>query len=521
MKKKKIIKGILFCSLSALALSLFLMKDAFLHAEEDTPISISTEDTQDMDGISADNHDKEIMPLGMQTITLTLNEATNTPITDVTVKINNVDYTYSSSDLVNNVLTLTVADHAAQIIELDSPSYYFEPAYIMIDAGNIQANYNIQAFAGHRPEIGGTYTANQDGEHKEQYSNDDTVSVTIATSYPMYRIFYRIAGEWKMSENDQITVNALSTEAHEVEVAYFVQQYYPNEPEPSLGMYLEPENPDILTVSFAAKDGLNDMPEPPDTPEIGTPSDDPDNPDDPGDADKPSDPDAPDEPSDPTDPDTPSTPGNEDEAFVDEEGNTYADADVELVVEEMTDHEKYQSVIADYSEYKDIPKEQITYYQARLMAQDIRVQPNGVYNLILPYPQNASEEKEFVVYQFKDGDIDQAALLEYTLQADGIHVQVDNVSAFVIGWKDADDKSEVNDPQDDNTEDDNNRQEETDTLETNLPNQQVDTTYSSTDTTGGVNTGDITTASLWIVTGICAYFIIAAIIRKKSDSYHC
>ncbi len=194
MEKKNIIKGILFCGLSALALSLFLVKDEFLHAEEETPISINTEDTQDMDGISEDNHDEEIMPLGMQTITLTLNEATNTPIKDVTVKINNVNYTYSGSDLVNNVLTLTVADNAAQIIELDSPSYYFEPAYIMIDAGNIQDNYDLQAFAGHRPEIGGTYTANQDGEHKEQYNNDDTVYVTIATSYPMYKFFYLIAG---------------------------------------------------------------------------------------------------------------------------------------------------------------------------------------------------------------------------------------------------------------------------------------------------------------------------------------
>ena len=249
-------------------------------------------------------------------------------------------------------------------------------------------------------------------------------------------------------------------------MAYDVVYFYPDVQEPNDDSFNEPNDPERISVKFAAADDSG--------------NNDPDNPDG---------------------PDNPTDTDQEEESFIGEDGNTYTKDDIKLSVEEMdeADYEKYQRVIAYFDEFKDIPAAQITYYQAALYAQDVRVQPNAMYDLLLPYPGSSSADKEFVIYQFKDGNTDHADLLSYTADDDGLHVKVDNVSAFIIGWKNADKTT--------NTQIDENKKAET--------KPDDNTTVES-----GVNTGDATNIILWVFVLCTSYVVAMSIIRKKAKVYH-
>lgn len=470
MNKKYLNISLMLCGVAVLFTSLFLIKDNILHAEEGQEITDTIEDGANDE--ESNQQEEGIIPLDMQTITLTIHEAQNTIIPDLSVKINGVEYSYYESDFVDNVLTLDIDDSSDQMIELSSNQYYFDPSYIMVNQANLQGNYDFEAYAGNAPdatEEAVVYGA--DGVQKEQYENDETVTVSISAKNPLHRVFYKIENdEWKMSESDLFTVTSRQSKEHEVLVSYYVEYFNSSDQEPSIDNFNEPNNPTELTIKFAAaKDNDSDN-------------------------DNNSNPDNPDEP----------IVGDQDEAsFIGEDGNTYTKDEIKLTVEEMdaADYEKYQRVIKYYDEFKNIPAAQITYYQAALYAQDVRVQPNELYSLLLPYPANTSADNEFVIYQFKDGNTDHAALLDYTADSSGLHVSVNNVSAFIVGWKEADKTVPT-----DKDENENAVLEKPADIETT--------------TSGGVNTGDATNIIIW-VSLLCGSYLYAMIsIRKKAKNYY-
>lgn len=474
MVNKLISKVFILSGAAILVCSLFMVKDNFLHAEKQEALTY-TADAEADNGPTVNNEDRQddnsIMPLDMQRITLTINEAQNNLITDLIVKINGIEYPYSSSDFIDNVLSLDIDDSMTNMIELQSQQYYFEPSFVIIDAADFQANYSFQAFAGNPSDaMEGAVVFGADGMQKDQYDNDETVTVSIATKNPLHRIYYQIENEeWKKSDGDIFEVHALSKEEHVVNVAYNVQYYYPQEQEPDVDGFTEPANPTRLSISFAAaKDDDNE--------------------------------------NKPEDPNPPLVSDKEDGAFKDEAGNSYSKDEIELKIEEMeeADFEKYQRVIVHFAEFKDIPSYQITYYQAALYADDVRVQPDGMYDLILPYPSAASADKDFIIYQFKDGNTDGAVLLEYTTDTEGIHVKVDNVSAFVVGWKDTD--KAVDDDKDADSDE---------SLENQLGGDSTVTT-----TVASVNTGDETHIILWISLLCISSFIVMKSTKKKFKN-HC
>lgn len=470
MRKNILAKLFILCIGFIMIDSLLVIKDTFLHAEEQE-IKTYTADASVVD--EPQNHDAEIqenddmIPLDMKRITLTVNEAQNHIIDDLIVKINGIDYPYTDYDFIDNVLSLTIAEGDAQMIELQSATYYFEPSFILIDANDTQGNYNVKAFAGKSPDaLEGAAIFGADGMQKDQYDNDEIVTVSVATKHPLHQIYYQIEDqEWQMSDGDIFEIHALSKEAHQVNVAYYVQYYYPQEQEPDTDGFIEPINPSRLSISFkAAKENVDDTAN---------------------------------DPNPPPNPDT-----SNDMKFQDKDGNMYSKAEVTLKIEEMeeADFDKYRRVIAYYDEFKDIPSYQITYYQAALYAQDHRVQPTEMYQLILPYPPTTSEDSQFVIYQFKDGNTDGAVLLDYQADFDGIHVKVDNVSAFVIGWK----THEITKNDDDKESD---------------LNQKLDNSFHENETTisttASVNTGDETQLFLWS-TLLCASILsLGLIINMK------
>lgn len=467
MNKDLIGKTLILCGTAALCGSLFLLKDDLLYAEEQGSSISATKDAAQ--SVYANNEtyqqDNGIMPVDIQGVTLTINEAQGNEIPDLIVTVNGNEYSYGSSDYNNNVLTLNIDDSYDQIIELKSDQYYFEPAYLMIDHTNVHGNYDFQAFTGKAPDAAeGAAILGSDGTQKDVFDNDETVTVSIASKFPLHRVFYQIENDpWKSSDDDTFTVTARQQGEHEVSIAYDVIYFYPDVQEPDVDSFNEPNDPERISVKFAAADnsGNND----------------------------------PNDPNDPTDID------QEEESFIGEDGNTYTKDDIKLSVEEMdeADYEKYQRVIAYFDEFKNIPAAQITYYQAALYAQDVRVQPAAMYDLLLPYPGSSSADKEFVIYQFKDGNTDHAALLNYTADDDGLHVKVDNVSAFIIGWKNADKTT--------NTQIDENKKAETKTDD-------------NTTAEGGVNTGDATNIILWVSVLCISYVVAMSIIRKKAKTYH-
>lgn len=474
MNKNLISKVFVLCGAATLVSSLIIEKDNFLHAEKQETMTYTADAATDSETmINNEDHQENdnTMPLDMNCITLTINEAQNHLISDLTVKINGIEYPYASSDYIDNVLSLNIDDDVTQMIELQSQQYYFEPSFIIIDPADFQDHYSFQAFAGSPSDaMEGAVVFNADGMQKDQYDNDETVTVSIATKNPLHRIFYQIENEeWKKSDGDIFEVHALSKEEHIVNVAYYVQYYYPQEQEPDIDGFTEPANPTKLSISFAAAKDDSDE-------------------------------------NSPDEPNLPIISDKENGAFKDEEGNRYTKDEIELKIEEMeeADFEKYQRVIAHFAEFKDIPSYQITYYQAALYADDVRVQPDEMYDLTLPYPGTASADKDFVIYQFKDGNTDGAVLLEYTADSDGIHIKVDNVSAFVVGWKEAD-KATADGEEHDSDE--------------SLENQLIES-KSDTATFASVNTGDDIHIVLWISLLCLSSFVTIALLKKRSEIHH-
>ena len=188
MNKDLIGKTLILCGDAALCGSLFLLKDSLLHAEEQgSSISATKDATQ---SVYANNgtyqQDNGIMPADIQNVTLTINEAQGNEIADLIVTVNGNEYSYGSSDFVNNVLTLNIDDSYDQIIELKSDQYYFEPAYLMIDHTDVKGNYDFQAFAGKAPDATeGAAVFGADGTQKDVVDNDETVTVSIASKFPL------------------------------------------------------------------------------------------------------------------------------------------------------------------------------------------------------------------------------------------------------------------------------------------------------------------------------------------------
>ncbi len=447
MRKKQIIKII---GMIALLIPLVLSGNQFLYAEESSDDDVlNTEEIENNEEISIqENESEEVAAQGLQTYELSILEFIT--INDLNVKIDGSPYMYSPDEFsFTNILTLQFNDSDPHVIELHSEDYQFTPSVVTVDPTNPEREYYIKS-----TRVNDQYTSvyGKDGTQKDVYDNDETVTVSAVTEYWNHYLFYRFdGGEWITSKADagMFEVHAKSKDAHEISVEYFVRYIM-------MGDTPTESEKRTMTVKFAAaQNGENS--EEPDVPV--------------------------------------------DVTFTDEEGNEYTKDEIECKITEMNpaDYEKYQRVIVNFDEYKGLEDNHILYYQAGLFAQDVRVQPNGMYELVLPYPQGASMLNDFVIKQFKDGNTDHPVTLQYTLDEDGIHVQVDNVSVFVVGWNDA----EVQTDPDDKTEID----------PTNPTNQSVN--KSNTGTTGGVNTGDIFGINLWMILAMVSCFSICVVLRKK------
>ncbi len=449
MNKKRVVKTI---GVFVLLIFVLLEGNHFLHAEEAMDENQPDQETLDESSEETQN---------LQTITVEIHEAQNQPIEDLSVIVDGEPYTVASHDFEDNVLSMQVDPAHTEMIELRSAHYQFEPAFLSLDMANIQENYQIQAFNQDDQDVmDGAVIYGKDGIQKDAYDNDETVTVSVAAKNPNHLLYYQIAdGEWQLSDSDMFEVHAMSKEAHEVLVAYYIQYADSPDQRPDEDGFIEPVDPVRLTIQFLAVENNSNDPE-----QSGESN------------------------------------GN-DLSFKDDEGNVYTKDEINCTVAEMEsdDSAKYQRVIGYYDEFKGLNVNHITYYQAGLYAQDQRVQPNGTYELVLPFPQNATIQNEFVIMQFKDGNTDHGSVLSYTLAEDGIHVQVDHVSVFVVGWKDkqnmgASDKENEIDP--------------------TIPiNQNVNNVNSAT--TGGVNTGDIFSLNIWIILAIASCFSLSIILRKK------
>lgn len=477
MRKDLINKAVILCGAATLIGSLFLLKGSFLHAQDQKTLTYTSDAAAINEALISDEevNQEEVMTMNSKRITLVIEEAQNNPIDDLSVEMNGTAYSYNSEDYSDNILSLEIDDSIPQMIELSSSQYYFEPTFLMIEPGNIKDNYTFQAFAGNAPDaVEGAAVFRADGMQKDHYENDEIVTVSIATKNPLHQVFYKIADEpWKKSDGDIFEVHAQSKEAHEVNVSYEVRYYYPQEQEPDIDSFDEPIDPNVISISFlAAKNIEEDKIDDP-NPSISDNEED----------------------------------NTEESTFKDADGNTYTKDEAELKIVEMkeADFNKYQRVIAYFKEYKDIPAHQITYYQAALYVQNTRVQPIENYSMVLPYPSTATAEHEFVIYQFKDGNTDGATLLEYTAEQDGIHITVDNVSAFVVGWKDANLTS--------------NKQYETEDEDQNQVNHPTKNTL-DTEKHASVNTSDETKIGFWGCLLAGTFFTLTILNRKKSESHH-
>lgn len=436
----------------ALLISILLSGNHFLHAEE--ALDENQLDNETLDEINNDSQD-------LQTIKMEIHEAQNQPIEDLSVIVDGEPYALAAQDFEDNVLSMQVDPAHTEVIELYSAQYQFEPSVLTLDSANTQENYQIQAFRQDDQDfMEGAVIYGKDGIQKDAYDNDETVTVSVAAKNPNHRLYYQIAdGEWQLSDSDLFEIHAMSKEAHEVLAAYYVQ--YADSPNQGLDedSFVEPYDPIRLTIQFLAAENNG------------------------------------------KDPEQPGGSNDSDLSFKDEEGNTYTKDDIHCTVAEMESDVtvQYQRVIGYYDGFKELDAKHIMYYQAGLYAQDQRVQPNGTYELVLPYPKDATIQNEFMILQFTDGNTDHGAALSYTLAEDGIHVQVDHVSVFVVGWKEK---------QNTNASDKENEMDPTIPINQNVNNI-------NTATTGGVNTGDLFSLNIWLVLAIISCFSLSIILRKK------
>ena len=144
----------------------------------------------------------------------------------------------------------------------------------------------------------------------------------------------------------------------------------------------------------------------------------------------------------------------------------------------------------------------MNFLDVNLLAGDVEVQPDGSYELILPYPDGSEAKDEFVLYHFINGTLDSYENVNFTADADGLHCRITSTGTFVIGWKVA--AAELPDPDASNADDNESNNEEV--LENRANN------------TGGINTGDTSNPRLWLM--ICIGEIAMGIfyVRKKRNT---
>ncbi len=192
---------------------------------------------------------------------------------------------------------------------------------------------------------------------------------------------------------------------------------------------------------------------------------------------------------------------NKDLTYKDEDDNIYTNDEVKLQIDAMDEYAEYEAVIKDFPEFKYITSDHVNFLDVKLLAGDVEVQPDGSYELILPYPSGAAAKDEFVLYQFVNGELEAYQNVNYTAEADGIHCVITNTGTFVIGWKET--ATDINES--DHAKVDENKDEK-------LSNK------ANSGDTGGINTGDASNPMLWIM--ICTIEIIGGVFffRKKRNA---
>lgn len=193
---------------------------------------------------------------------------------------------------------------------------------------------------------------------------------------------------------------------------------------------------------------------------------------------------------------------NKDVIYKDDFDNEYTNEDVSLRIEPIADYADYEAIIKDFPEFKYITSDHVNFLDVKLLAEDVEVQPEGSYELILPYPDGSEAKDEFVLYHFINGTLDSYENVNFTAEADGLHCRITSTGTFVIGWKVA--AAELPDPDASNADDNESSNEEV--LENRANN------------TGGINTGDTSNPRLWLM--ICIGEIALGIfyVRKKRNT---
>lgn len=339
----------------------------------------------------------------------------------------------------------------------------YEPAYYIIEKNQVADTYTFTYLGDiavtdieQDPKI--TY----DGKDPSEYNsfNEAGTTINIETKKPLAKILYTIGKEKGEGEEKEFTgafqldlkgLQAITKQtgdrANGYICAYTTQNYGPNSK-------YDASNKTCTLINLNKEVGH--LPSPP--PDVTTPSD----------ANK--------------------------YKYEDKDGNRYTEDEVQLNIGSLSNTATYENVIKSLPAFKDIPASQIKYYDIKLLANRIKVQPIAKYPLVIPYPENTSKDNDFVIYHFIDGKVDDYEKLTYSAKSDGLHVEVDSLSPFIVGWKV---KDATNDP----------------TKDTNTVTPPVNQNTSNRNT--GVNTGDST--NVLVLFTICAVLYGAGIyfIRKR------
>lgn len=400
------------------------------------------------------------------------------------------------------IFTMTVVPGQSSLLEFKLDGYHFEPNYIIVneEGSTLQEYYPVTVKEGSvEEETKPTITATSNGIEALEFEHGDAVQVEISTTKPLVsEIYYNEVGS---EESDTLyeqpfVVNAKSEEAHDIKLeAYYIQTFGDGTTK-----YSEQAT---ITIHFKAKGDGEQAPDNTPTPtppsDIVTPDEgkEPEETPKPEEAVTPSDGDKVEQPVTPTPDEQPkdeedNTENNEnnDETyeFVDENGKQYHKDQVSVSIEPMTEIKQLQQKINSYTEFQSIPSDQIAYLEISLFVEDMKVKPNGMYELTIPYPEGSTKDHLFVIYHFINGNVDEAENLTYHCDEDGIHVNVDSFSPFVIGWKD---KGQEVTPAEEETSD---LPYDSETIQTPSDGQRDLPLRANRN---GVNTGDHTVSYVW------------------------
>lgn len=349
------------------------------------------------------------------------------------------------------------------VIQPDIESRQYEPAYYIIEKNQAVDTYTFTYLGDiaatdieQDPKI--TY----DGKKTYEYNSFDETGtmVNIETKKPLAKILYTIGKEKGEGDEKEFTgafqldlkgLQAITKQtgdrANGYICAYTTQNYGPNSK-------YEASNKTCALISLEKDVGHEPSP----SPDVITPSD-----------------------------------GSK-YKYEDKDGNRYTEDEVQLKIGSLSNTATYENVIKSLPAFKDIPASQITYYDIKLLANHEEVQPIAKYALVIPYPENTSKDNDFVIYHFIDGKTDDYEKLSYSAKSDGLHVEVDSFSPFIVGWKA---KDAAKDP----------------TKDANTVTPPVNQNTSTTNT--GVNTGDST--NILALFTMCAVLYGAGVyfVRRK------